>query len=135
MHRRQFFSAAAASALIPAVATKPCLAALVSDSPDYIFFDERFPQARQAIAPWPAASRLIGVHADITRLWSNGLERMTRQQRLDLRGVTTDSFLFCLRILASEHARLNAQVSRLDRNLLQWTLTTQPLPTAGQLHG
>jgi hypothetical protein len=133
MQRRQFIGAAAASALLPAVLTKPCLAA--PGGPDYIFFDERFPQARQAIAPWPAASRLIGVQGDITRLWSNGLERMTRAQRLDLRGVTTNSFLFCLRILAGEHANLSAQVSRLDRDLLQWTLTTQPLATAGELHG
>jgi hypothetical protein len=133
MHRRQFVTAVAASALLPAVTTKLCLAALTG--PDYIFFDERFPQALQAIAPWPATSRLIGVHSDITHLWSNGLERMTRQQRLDLRGVTTDSFLFCLRILAGEHAKLNAQGRRLDRNLLQWTLTTQPIATAGQFHG
>src|SRR5262249_18662673 len=98
--------------------------------PDYVFFDERFDRARRAVASW-SAHRLVGVHSDITPVWGSGLDRMTRARPLHLRGVTTESFLFCLKILAGEHANLDIEVSRLDRNLLQWSMTTHP----GQLHG
>ena len=132
MKRRYFIHVVAASLLFR-VATKPRVAGLVafSQKPDFAFFDERFHQARRIAASWSASNRLIGVQGDITPLWRNGLDRMTRDHPLHLRGVTTESFLFCLRILLGEHADVAVQVSRLDRNLLLWTMRTTAKPEYG----
>jgi hypothetical protein len=119
--------AAAASVLLP-VAAKPGFAALadLSSHWDYVFFDERFENAHRIAERWSAFTQPTAVHGDITALWGNGLERMVRDHALRLRGVTMQSFIFCLRILADEHADLDAQVSRVDLNLFAWTLRTMP---------
>lgn len=134
--RRQFIRAATAAVLLPAVAT-PYVPARVSFSQerDYVFFDERFHEARRTVASWRTSGRRIAVQSDITP-WKDGLDRITRHHALNLRGVTTDSFLFCLRILAAEHADLDVQVSRLDRDLLQWRMNTTPRTDYGTMrHG
>jgi hypothetical protein len=119
--------AAAASVLIP-VAAKPGFAALanISSHWDYVFFDARFENAHRIAERWSAFTQPTAVHGDITPVWTNGLDRVTRGHPLHLLGVTTQSFIFCLRILAAEHARLDAQVSRVDLNLFEWTLRTMP---------
>jgi len=137
MQRRSFIHAAAASVLLPAAA-KPALAALAdaSDRHDYIFFDERFAKAQRIVASWAASTRPTPVHSDVTALWNGGLDPVTRDHVLRLRGVTTQSFLFCLRVLATEHAHVDARVSRLDRYLFAWTLDTTPRnPNLERHHG
>jgi hypothetical protein len=144
MKRRHFIQAATASVLFTS-ALKPCVAAVdvILQSRDYVFFDERFPRARRLAASWAAASwgapswaaassRLIAVQGDITPFLRNGFDRMTCDRHpVRLRGVTTESFHFCLKVLLGEHAHLEAQVSRLEpgepmghRNLLLWTIHT-----------
>ena len=120
--------------LLPTIA-RPCMAALQAAVPrrDYVFFDERFHKARAVAVSWAASDRPIGVQGDITPVWTNELNRMTCDHRLRLRGVTTESFLFCLRILAGERANLEVQVERLDRNLLQWTIHTTPKTNSGTM--
>ena len=59
-------------------------------------------------------------------MWTNWLDRTTRKRPLTMQGVTTGSFHFCLRVLVSEHAHLDEQVLRLDRDLLAWTMRTTP---------
>jgi len=71
------------------------------------------------------------VQGDITLLWSDGLDRVCTESPLRLRGVATDSFRFCLRILVREHADVDAQVTRLDQNLFVWTMSTLPKPKNG----
>jgi hypothetical protein len=93
---------------------------------DYVFFDERFELAHRFAASWPAANGPFGVRGDITPFWSSGLDRLTREQPLRLRGLTADSFQFCLRILVGEHANLDVQVSRVDPNLFSWIMHTTP---------
>jgi hypothetical protein len=136
MKRRDFIQSATSSVLLPSALT-PCAAApaTLAGSWDCSFFDERFAAAHRLAASWRAADRLIPVQSDITPLWSTGLDRMTREHSLALRGVTTESFHFCLRILAGEHAHCRAKVARLDRNLFLWTMSTTPrqLPV-GQSH-
>lgn len=127
MKRRRFIHLATASVIATAVAGSATAALrTIARQPDYLFFDERFREARRIATTWESADRRIPVTGDITPLWSGGLERRSREQPLRLRGVTTDSFLFCLRVLAHEHAHLDVQVSRFDRNLLLWTMTTTP---------
>ncbi len=133
MKRRHFIQGATTSVLLLPVAAAPSVAAMaiVARDWDYAFFDERFENARRVASAWSASARLISVQSDVTPVWSSGLERATRHHLLRLRGITTESFLFCLRILAGEQARLDVQVSRLDRNLLLWTLGTTPKPEYG----
>lgn len=126
MERRHFIQAAASSALLPSVLVSSGLSALTADSFDFAFFDERFERARQVTAAWRGSDRLLAVQSDVTPFWRDGLERAIRGQALALRGVTTESFLFCLRVLLSEHAGVDARVSRLDRNLLLWSMHTTP---------
>jgi hypothetical protein len=127
MKRRQFIHAAAASLLLPVDLTAGG-AALAVDSPnlDYAFFDERFRNARRVAASWSALNGLVGVHGDITPVWTNGLDRTMRERSLALRGITTQSFQFCLRVLAAERAHIDVQASRIDRYLYLWTMRTTP---------
>lgn len=127
MKRRHFIGASAAWVLLPAIPN------LCRDEPgelasarEYLFVDERFPQAHRTLGRWSAASRPIRVHGDITPVWQNGLNRMTQDYPLRLRGVTSQSFLFCLRILAGETADIDVQARRVDRDLWQWTILTTP---------
>lgn len=128
MQRRHFIHAAMSSLVLPAAVkaqSLPAVSALLRDH-DYAFFDDRFAQANQVVAAWSAANRVIPVQSDITPTWTNELDRTTRERALTLQGVTTGSFHFCLRELVREHAHLDEQVLRLDRNLLLWTMRTTP---------
>jgi hypothetical protein len=102
---------------------------------DCNFFDERFAQARRYAASWPTAGRLVAVQGDITPFWKDGLDRLLSEHPLRLRGVTMESLRFCLQTLSSEHASVEAQASRFDRNLLVWTLFTTPNANTGTHHG
>jgi hypothetical protein len=135
MQRRRFFQMAAAAVWLP-VAARPCLAAL-SGIPrhDYLFFDERFPRARQMAAGWAHSGRPVGVQGDVTAVWNEGLGRLTRERQLLLRGVTASSFLFCLKVLVSERSDLDAQVVRIDRDLLHWSMYTKPKSRTERSHG
>jgi len=134
MRRRHFIRAASVSLLLPATVGS-CLASVVTRGRDCNFFDERFPQARRFAASWPTADTLVAVQGDITPFWKDGLDRLVCDHPLRLRGVTAESFRFCLQTLSSEHASVEAQVSRLDRNLLVWTLFTTPNVNTGTHHG
>jgi hypothetical protein len=136
MHRRHFIHAATLSALFYGAA-KPCGSALgaFSRNRDLVFFDQRFQTARRVAALWPVSNPLVAVEGDITPFWGNGLDRIMREHALLLSGVTTESFLFCIEILAREHTYLALRVSRLDRNLRTWTMHTIPNLRAEPPHG
>ena len=133
MRRRHFISIASGCLLLP-TALGTCLASVVTRGHDYNFVDDRFPEARRLAAAWFTPDARVAVQGDITALWKEWLERRVRAQPLRLRGVTTESFRFCLLTLSREHAGVEAQVSRLDRNLHQWTLITTPNPNTGIHH-
>ena len=134
MQRRRFIGTAAAVFLLPP-ALGSCLASTVTRCRNYHFFDELFAQAGRLAASWPAADTLVAVQGDVTPFWKDGLERLVREHPLRLRGVTTESFRFCLQTLSQEHAHVDAQISRLDRNLRIWTLHTTPNATTGTRYG
>ncbi len=119
--------------LLPTAVETPCLGAIAALSPndDYAFFDERFEKARRVAALWSGSNEAIAVQGDITPFWNNGLDSATLKRTLRLRGITTESFRFCLGILVSEHADSHLHVSRLDRNLLLWTMHTTPKLRSG----
>jgi len=114
----------------------PSLSALAASHPheDYAFFDERFEKARRIAASWPAAIGSVAVQSDVTP-WRHVLDRAPRERPLQLRGVTTESFRFCAAILVGDHADLELQFSRLDRDLVLWTMRTMPKLKAERRNG
>ena len=109
------------------VAARPCWAALANiPRYDYLFFDERFQRARQMAADWAHAGRPVGVHGDVTAVWNDRLDRVTRERQLLISGVTAYSFFFCLKVLVSEHSALSERAVRVGRDLLYWTMYTTP---------
>jgi len=106
-----------------------------SSGPDFFFCDERFAKARRLAAELSACTALTPVQGDITELWNSYLRRASRQSSLNMRGVTTESFYFCLKIMIGEHARLNAQVTRVDQDLFLWTMRSGLQTATEELHG
>lgn len=125
MERRHFIQAAASSVLLPSLLAWPRLPPARADHV-YAFVDERFERARRVAAAWRESGRLIAVQGDITPFWRRGLERAAREKALSLRGITTESFRFCLSVLLSEHGVVDARVSRVDQDLLLWTMRSAP---------
>ena len=91
---------------------------------DCFFFDERFVEARRLAGGLAGTTEPTPVQSDITPLWTGGLARASLAAPMTLRGVTTESFYFCLKVLLVEQTRVDAQVSRIDRDLYLWTIRT-----------
>ena len=125
--RRHFIARSTACLLAPVALNWPSLTALAAPHPhdDYVFFDERFEKARRLAAAWPVSSRAVAVQGDITP-WSDVLGRAPSERLLQLRGVTTESFRFCAAILVGDRAQVDLQVSRIDQDLVLWTMRTTP---------
>ena len=130
MKRRHFIRVATSSLALPLAlkASSPGRLGATFQDPHIAFFDERFEPARRIAAAWPGTNPTFAVQGDITPTWLGGLHRLATTRPLELRGVTTESFRFCLEVLLAEHARVDARVSRLDRNLRQWTMHSVPKP-------
>jgi hypothetical protein len=93
---------------------------------DWLFYDNRFPRARRLAlrlaAESSGATALTPVQSDITGIWNAGLGRACGHSRLTLLGVTTESFHFCLKIMMGERARMETEVTRIDRDLFLWQI-------------
>ncbi len=137
MNRRGLILAATSALFIPkaVMVAHASASATKSPGPDYFFCDERFAKARRLAAELSGCTALTPVQGDITELWSSYLGRASRQSSLHMRGVTTESFYFCLKIMIGEHADLNAQVTRVDRDLFLWTMRTGPQTPTELRHG
>jgi hypothetical protein len=129
MKRRHFVQAGISAVLIPgAVIAGPTV---TSSASDYFFFDERFARA-QRLADWlSGVTTLTPVQGDVTPTWTGGLARASLTSAMTLKGVTTESFYFCLKILLGDQARVDAQVRRVDRDLHLWTMHTDNYPENG----
>jgi hypothetical protein len=46
-------------------------------------------------------------------------------------GVTTESFYFCLEVLAADRASVDAEIRRIGQDLHFWTLRSEPHPRHG----
>lgn len=124
MNRRHFVQAGMLllpTAMISAPANVPGLG---QPAWDYFFFDERFADARRLAAELSGATEPTPVQSDITPIWTGGLGRASLTAPMTMKGVTTESFHFCLKILLSDQVRVDAQVSRIDRDLYLWTIRT-----------
>lgn len=126
MNRRRFVEAGVSSlfiarTMIPASADSPGRAV---PAWDYLFFDERFAEARRLAVNLAGKTEPIPVQGDITPVWIGGLSRASLAASLTLQGVTIESFYFCLKVLLVEQVGVDAQVRRLDRDLHLWTIHT-----------
>ena len=126
MNRRLFVQAGVTSLFIPnamfaASAVAPSRDGLAWD---YFFFDERFAEARRLAKELSGTTEPTPVQGDITGIWTSELGRASLAAPMTMKGVTAESFYFCLRILLADQARVEAQVSRIDRDLYLWTIRT-----------
>jgi len=108
--------------LVGAISTQ----GVAEESVRLLFFDERFGKARSLASRLDPAASPIPVRGDVTEIWSGGLNRLSRERPHLLQGVTTQSFLFCLRILIEPRATARASVWRLDKDLYAWVIETRP---------
>jgi len=131
--RRHFVQAGTWSLFLPSVVISASADARSSDGLawDYFFFDERFPEARRLAAEWFGITQPTPVLSDVTPIWTGELGRASLTSPLALKGVTTESFYFCLKILLGDQARVAAQVKRVDRDLHLWTMHTDNYPNNG----
>jgi DICT domain-containing protein len=126
MNRRRFVQAGMSTLLVPGA-----MPAVAVDAPgqagpawDYFFFDERFLQARRLAEALSGATDPTPVVGDVTGIWTGELGRASLMAPLAMQGITTESFHFCLKVLLAEQARVETQVSRIDRDLHFWTMRT-----------
>jgi hypothetical protein len=127
INRRHFIGGSVASTFAATTLDWPSRSAIAAPLPqsDFAFFDERFEKARRIAATWQPSNGSVAVQGDITP-WSDVLDRASRERPLQLRGVTTESFRFCAAILVGERAQVDLQVSRIDQDLVLWTMRTTP---------
>jgi hypothetical protein len=135
MNRRRLIQAATSALFVPGAVTLARASATESPASDYFFCDERFAKARRLAAELSGCTALTPVQGDITDLWNTHLGSASRRSSLYLRGVTTESFYFCLKIMLGERASLDAWVARLDRDLYLWTILTGKHINNGANHG
>lgn len=126
MKRRHFVQAGMSSLLLPnpVITMSPDAPSRPRPRSDCFFFDERFAEARRLAEELSGSIEPTPVQGDVTGTWTGGLGRASLMAPMTLQGVTTESFYFCLKILLSDQARVDAQVSRIDRDLHLWTIRT-----------
>jgi len=126
MNRRLFVQASVTSLFIPNAMIAASADAPVPDGLawSYFFFDERFAEARRLAGKLSGTTEPTPVQGDITAIWTGELGRASLAAPMTMKGVTTESFYFCLKILLADQAKVEAQVSRIDRDLYFWTIRT-----------
>jgi len=124
MNRRFFIKSTFASLIIPSGFSFAADLLKKTDSKpsDYIFYDERFFEARQIAGKLSNTSPMIPVRGDITEIWNSGLNCACTQSHLMMRGVTTESFYFCLKVMVGSIAGMESQVIRINRDLFLWNI-------------
>jgi DICT domain-containing protein len=126
MNRRLFVQTGVSSLFIPNAMIAAPASAPSRDgfAWDYFFFDERFAAARRLAGELSGTTEPTPVDGDVTGIWTGELGRASLTTAMTLKGVTTDSFYFCLKILLADQSKVEAQVSRIDQDLYLWTIRT-----------
>jgi hypothetical protein len=126
MKRRHFVQAGMSSLFMPTAVISASAEVPSRDGLtwDYFFFDERFAEARRLARELSGTAVPTPVQGDVTGIWTGGLGRASLTAPMTIKGVTTESFRFCLKVLLSDQVRVDAQVSRIDRDLHLWTVRT-----------
>ena len=123
--KRRLFLKLSLFAAFAAQTSRSADASVLGDTrPDRFFYDERFSDARAISARLDAWATLTPVQGDVTALWTGELRDLSRQRSLVLRGVTTESFHFCLTRLLQSHARVETHIRRVGRDLYVWSINS-----------
>jgi hypothetical protein len=123
MHRRELISASLSAILLPQgmfafTAVEPAAGA------SFVFFDEHYALAASLAQAAPPYSSKIPVGADVTGVWNSSLKLARRDLPLELLGITTDSFRFCLQRLLQSHCYTSTNVERVSQDLYAWSIIT-----------
>lgn len=133
MKRRLFLKSSASSLIAaPALAQAQGKQAF-TNATDRIFYDARFRDAATFASrlSHAGAEALTPVNGDITAPWVAELQTLSRRRSLVLRGVTTESFYFCLKTLLQSRGLAHAHIERVARDLHAWEIRTNIM----QQHG
>jgi hypothetical protein len=128
MKRRTFLKAASVplvSLAAPEVAAD--VLGVSESAASYLFYDERFREAEVLAAQFADPGALIPVQGDITSIWNHELSSVSRQAPMTMRGVTTESFCFCLEVMLQSHASVTSRIERINRDLFLWTVYSKPI--------
>ena len=125
MKRRLFLKASASSLLAAPVATH-AKSTPETTGATKIFYDVRFREAAILAKRLPHSgdAPLSPVNGEITAPWVAALQNLSRRRSLVLRGVTTESFYFCLKTLLQSRGLVAARIERVARDLHAWEIRT-----------
>lgn len=123
MKRRIFIGSSLVPLFLPDLALAEHL--LVSENAGNLYFDERFSQASDIAQSLVKSSHWQAVQGDITPVWNSALKSKSKQGSVDVAGVTTESFYFCLQRLLQESHHVTLSATRIDRDLYAWTLNAK----------
>ena len=126
MNRRCFVTAAVSFPLVYSVAGAAKSLATEAAGVNYLFYDERFIDSVPLAARLPTSGMLIPVQGDVTSIWINEVNTACRNSPLILRGVTTESFYFCLEIMLRSEVAVVSQIARVSTDLFFWTIRSDP---------
>ena len=90
----------------------------------HVFVDERFSGAvviARRIAPF---QKLTPVNGDISLRWLEDHALVSPTRPLSLRGVTTESFYFCVKTLLQSRGLAHAHIERATNDLHLWEIET-----------
>ena len=130
MNRRRFLQAASTALLLPFHEAFAASRTRQSHA-DYFFYDTRFGLDAARAETLSASAQIIGVQSDVTGIWKGVLSLACRQGPVVMRGVTTESFHFCLRTMLADSARVESRISRVGRDLHEWTIHSRPPNSTG----
>ena len=124
MNRRLFIKGTILSLVFPShiFMAKESGLFMRSSIPDYFFYDDRFIKAQLLARKISDLDKLTPVQGDITSIWNTELRYQCSHSPFLLKGVTTESFYFCLNRMAGPIGKVGSQVRRIDRDLFFWEI-------------
>jgi len=126
MDRRHFVQAGMSSVLLPGavISLSAAASSAIPAAQDYFFVDDRFAAGALQGGTISPSLAPIRVQADVTPVWTGLLAGGHIEAPLALRGVTTESFFFCLKTLLGRQVH-DSQISRIGHDLHLWTIRTR----------
>jgi len=129
MKRRLFLKTTLASAAANGLLTTHAgaTAGAANEAPQgRVFFDPRFRDAKNLAAKFFSTGAATPVNSDVTALWVSELNGLSRLAPLSLKGVTTESFYFCLKTLLESRGAVDARIERAGRDIYVWSIRSAP---------
>jgi hypothetical protein len=95
-------------------------------TPDFAFVDDRFAAARAFARKSRLAAAWTAVDGDVMAPWHSLLRPALARGSVSAVGITTESFRFCLEVLAREHGSTTMTRKRHGADLIAWQLEVRP---------